>query len=224
MKCPYCNNINSYFLNTGQKKCAKCKRKFSPEKIILDETIIENFCEDINANQLAKKLELNYITIKKKYELFRSLISKYQEKQYNKHTSNEYDEYIYLPKSKKKIKQNIFDAFDFLTFNYGDEKIYNLLMPNLHRYKNQFLDDGLEDIYFKEFSKFMMFNKIAKTNKRENTITRFWYFFEDWIVKYKGVNSENFFFYLKECEFKFNYPKDEAKEILLHLYKEYKYS
>jgi len=97
-------------------------------------------------------------------------------------------------------------------------------MPNLHRYKNQFLDDGLEDIYFKEFSKFMMFNKIAKTNKRENTITRFWYFFEDWIVKYKGVNSENFFFYLKECEFKFNYPKDEAKEILLHLYKEYKYS
>ena len=223
MKCPYCDNKNSYLLKTEQRKCTKCKRKFSPEKIKMDEDIIQYFCEDFNANQCAKELKLNYITIKKKYELFRSLLTKYLEDTYNKYESSEYDEYIYLPKSKKKIKENIFDSYNFLTFTYDQTKVYNLLMPNLHRYKSQFLDDGLEEVYFKEFSKFMMFNKIAKTKKKENTITGFWYFFEESIIKYKGIDSENFFFYLKEFEFKFNYSKDEAKEIMLHLYKEYKY-
>lgn len=224
MKCPYCDSPNSYFLKTGQHKCTRCKRKFSPEKILLDQKIIEFFCEEYSANKLSKELSLNYVTIKKRYELFRSLIAKYLEDQYNKFSSSEYDEYIYLPKSKKKVKENIFDSYNFLTFTYNETKVYNLLMPNLHRYKSQFINDGLEEVYFKEFSKFMMFNKIAKTKRKENTITRFWNFFEDSILKYKGVDNENFFFYLKECEFRFNYTKDEAKEILLHLYKSYKFS
>jgi hypothetical protein len=104
-----------------------------------------------------------------------------------------------------------------LTFTYDGDKVYNLLMPNLYKYKDQFLDDGLDETYFKEFSRFMMFNKITKTKKRENTITRFWSFFEEFIVQYKGIKNENFIYYLKECEFKFNYSHDEAKEILLHL-------
>ncbi len=87
-------------------------------------------------------------------------------------------------------------------------------MPNLNRYKSQFLDDGAGEAYFKEFSKFMMFNKISKTKKRENLITKFWLFFEESMLKYKGVSDENFFYYLKEIEFKFNYEMNEQREIL----------
>ena len=100
-----------------------------------------------------------------------------------------------------------------MTFNYED-KVYNLLMPRLHRYKNQFLDDGIEETYFKEFSRFMMLNKISKIQKKENIIASFWIFFEESIVKYKGINKENFFYYLKEIEFKFNYTKIEQLSIL----------
>lgn len=218
MNCPYCNHTNSYNLSTGQQKCTNCQRKFSPQKYQRDIDIVTCFLNDKNANQCAKELQITYVTVSKKYQDIRQKIVTILENDYNRSSVGEYDEYVYLPKSKKKSKENIFDAHDFLTFCYEETKVYNLLMPTLHRYKKEFLEDGLEETYFKEFSKFMMFNKIAKTNQRENTITQFWEFFEDQIVKHKGVNEKNFIYYLKECEFKFNYSKEEAKQILLHLY------
>jgi hypothetical protein len=217
MNCPYCNNPNSYTLSTNQAKCTKCERKYSPSKIERQHKLITLFCQNYSVYQGAKELGITYPTAKKYYKKFRQLIIAYLEEQYALHKTIEYDEYLYLPKSKKKSQEHIFDAQNFLTFSYGDRKVYNLSMPNLNRYKNQFMDDGLEGVYFKEFSKFMMFNKIAKTHKRENTITKFWNYFEDSIVIYKGIKSENFFEYLKEFEFKFNHTQEEAKELLIKL-------
>lgn len=216
MKCIYCQHTKLYELQSGQLKCAKCKKKFSPKKIEIEQKLIECFCGNLTTNEASKQLNINYITVKKRYELFRKLIANFLEEAYQNKQVIEYDEYIYLEKSKKKVKENIFDAQNFLTFAYED-KVYNLLMPNLNRYKNQFLDDGREEVYFKEFSKFMMRNKISKTKKRENRITQFWIFFEDAILKYKGVSGENFFYYLKEIEFKFNYEINMQKKILKEL-------
>lgn len=216
MKCIYCNHEKLYTLKSGQIKCAKCKKKFSQKKIKSNLEIIECFCENLTANEASKKLAINYVTVKNRYELFRQLIANFLEKEYRDKTVMEYDEYIYLEKSKKKIKENIFDAQNFLTFHY-DNKVYNLLMPNLNKYKNLFLEDEAGEAYFKEFSKFMMYNKISKTQKRENLITKFWLFFEESILKYKGVASENFFYYLKEIEFKFNYEKYEQEKLLKEL-------
>ncbi|MCD4757320.1 MAG: transposase [Arcobacteraceae bacterium] len=214
MNCPYCNYSVTYKLKTNQEKCSKCKRKFSPNKILLDEKICESFCNDNNVNETAKSLETNYITVQKRFINYRKYLASYLEAQYSLYETSQYDEYVYLPKSKKKIKENIFEAQNFLTFCYDDNKVYNLLMPNLNRYKEQYRSDNLEEVYFREFSHFMMFNKIAKTKKMENPIVQFWNFFENTILQYKGVNSENFFYYLKECEFKFNYTKDQRVEIL----------
>jgi DNA-directed RNA polymerase subunit RPC12/RpoP len=214
MKCPYCNHNVSYKLKTSQEKCSKCKRKFSPKRILLEKKISESFCEDKSINETAKSLKLNYITVQKRFTHYRKLISSYLEEQYALYETTQYDEYVYLPKSKKKIKENIFEAQNFLTFCYDTNKVYNLLMPNLSRYKEQYLSDNLEEVYFKEFSRFMMFNKITKTEKFNNPIIEFWNFFENSIVRYKGINEANFFYYLKECEFKFNYTKEEQKEIL----------
>lgn len=217
MKCPYCNHLKTYELQTKQYKCAKCTRKFSPKKIQRENDIINCFCEDMSARECTRKLGLNYITVKKRFELFRILVAGFLEEEYQGKNSSEYDEYIYLAKTKKKVKKNIFDAQNFLTFCYDETKVYNLLMPNLHRYKQELLDDEADEIYFKEFSKFMMFNKIAKINKKENTITQFWEYFENMITRYKGIGNENFIYYLKEFEFKFNYKKEKAKEILTSL-------
>ena len=217
MKCIYCNNKKLYHLNSGQLKCSNCKKKFSIKKIEKDLKIIECFCNDLNINEVSKKLDINYVTAKKRYDLFRQLIASRLEDEFRDKTVIEYDEYIYLEKSKKDIKENIFDAQNFLTFHY-ENKIYNLLMQNLNMYKNQFMDDGADEAYFKEFSKYMMFNKISKIQKKENLITKFWIFFEKSILKYKGVRHENFFYYLKEIEFKFNYSKEMQKEILAELY------
>jgi len=217
MNCIYCGNKKLYTLNTKQLKCSACKRKFSLEKYEKDLMIIDCFTNGLSANRCAKELSLSYISVKKRYELFRSLIVNFLEQEYQNKTALEYDEYYYLPKSKKKIKNNIFDMQNFITFSY-EGKVYNILMPELNRYKNQFLEDTLEDVYFKEFSKFMMLNKISKTKNIKNDITIFWEFFELQILKYKGVDYNNFFSYLKEIEFKFNYQMVEQKRILKELY------
>lgn len=217
MKCIYCNNKKLYQLKSEQLKCSNCKKKFSIKKIDKDLKIIECFCNDLNINETSKKLDINYVTVKKRYDLFRQLIASRLEDEFKDKTVIEYDEYIYLEKSKRDIKENIFDAQNFLTFHY-DNKIYNLLMQNLNMYKNQFMDDGADEAYFKEFSKYMMFNKISKIQKKDNLITKFWIFFEKSILKYKGVRHENFFYYLKEIEFKFNYEQSLQKEILTDLY------
>jgi len=217
MKCIFCNNKKLYQLKTGQLKCSGCKKKFSPKKVQKDLDVIECFCQNLSVNQTSIKLGINYVSVKDRYEIFRQLLANFLEDAYMDKHIIEYDEYIYLPKSKKMIKENIFNAQNFLTFHYED-KVYNLLMTDLNRHKNQLLDDGAGDAYFKEFSKFMMLNKISKTLKRDNHITKFWNFFEESIVRYKGVKNQNFFYYLKEIEFKFNYPYEEQKEILGNLY------
>jgi len=216
MNCIYCNSKKLYKLKSGQLKCSYCKKKFSSKKIEQTNMIAKYFCENYTVNQTAKKLNINYVTAKKQYDKFRKLILAFNEQEYTNKDIKQYDEYIYLEKSKKKIKENIFDAQNFMTFNY-ENKVYNLLMPNLNRYKEQFLDDGMEIVYFKEFSKFMMLNKISKIQKSENIIQQFWYYFEEAMLKYKGIDKENFILYLKECEFKFNYTKDEAIKILIQL-------
>ncbi len=217
MKCPYCNSKILYKLKTGQLKCSTCKKKFSPKKLKTDYNIIECFCQNLVANQAAKKLGLNYVTIKKRYEDFRKIIAMYLEDNYRGQEIKEYDEYIYLEKSKKKIGKNIFDAQNFLTFCF-DDKVFNLPMTDLNRYKKEFLNDNLDKEYFREFSRSMMLNKIAKIQKLDNTITKFWLYFEEEILKFKGIKRENFFYYLKEIEFKFNYTQKKQKELLAQLY------
>ncbi len=216
MNCIYCNHTKLYLLNNSSYKCSKCKKKFSIKKQKQKELIINCFCENLTVNQTKERLQINYITAKKHYDIIRKTISLYLENNYIQEKVTAYEEYVYIEKSKRNIKQNIFDAHNFLTFEYNN-KIYNLLMPSLQRYKEQFLNDGLEDVYFKEFSKFIRYNKISKIKQSQTLIQQFWDYFEYEILKYKGINKENFFYYLKEIEFKFNYTNKEQKQILIDI-------
>ncbi len=212
--CKNCNNKTFYELKNSYLKCKKCGKKFSLKKIERKKSIIKCFSEDLTALECSKKHNLHYSTVKKSYDKMRKEIVTFLEKNFQGRSVLEYDEYIYLEKSKKRDKKYVFDAVDFLTFQCED-MIYNLLMPNLDKYKNELLNDGLDTTYYKEFSNYMMFNKISKLQKKENMIVRFWNFLEKKIVKYKGVKKENFYYYLKEIEFKFNYDKKYQEEILL---------
>ena len=215
MKCIYCHHDKLYELKNGYLKCSFCKRKFSPFKIERERKLIEFFCKDINALQTSKTLGMSYTTVQKKFFNFRYKLVAYLDKMFeNKEKVNEYDEYIYLEKSKRKNKRYIFDAKNFLTFDYDDGKIYNMLLPELSRFKDSFLQDNLDEAYYNEFSKYLKWHRIAKLKNKENRITKFWDFFEKSIAKHKGIKQNSFFFYLKEIEFKFNYNAAEQIKIL----------
>ncbi len=211
--CPFCGATKLYRLSTGQLKCSKCKKKFSPKRLQRQEAIIECFCQGLSAHRCAQKLQLNYLTIQRHFYHFRQIIASFMELDFAaKRTTKAFDEYIYLPKSKRKDKRYIFDAFNFLTFNY-DDKIYNLLLPDLARYKPAFLEDGLEDIYFKEFERFLRRSHIQSS--QDELIRSFWRYFESFITKYRGVNRQNFFYYLKEAEFRFSFGCSKLYQLCL---------
>ena len=92
---------------------------------------------------------------------------------------------------------------------YSNERVYTLLMPKIG--KRAFdIEDG--------FIQYLNWNKIHSLNSHQTKLNEFWKFLEDNLKKYKGMNEDNFFYYLKESEFKFNYSKDEQIEILKNLY------
>ncbi len=185
--------------------------------------LIELFCREHNALETAKVTGMSYVTAKSFFDHIRRSLPALLEADYERHRDKvvEYDEYLYLDHSKRKNKRHIFDAHDLLTFDYGG-RVYSILMPPLDRYKQAFLHDGLEEVYYKEFSRFLNIHRIARLKSRDNTIVRFWRFLDEQMKRYRGVNKENFFYYLKEAEFLFNYSMPDRVEVLRKTLTEFK--
>ena len=70
-----------------------------------------------------------------------------------------------------------------------------------------------ENLSPKEIKKLLRQSHIIKI-KQNLTIPLFWEYFENFIVKFKGIKDEKFFYYLKEAEFRFNKFKIEVKDIV----------
>ena len=181
--------------------------------------LIQTFIDDESALSTSKRLSISYVSVKKHYDTFRYIASQVCEKEYeNLRTKTcEYEEYFYLENAKKERKEAIFDAHNFLTFDYCGH-IYTLLMPSLHKYKQQMLSDNISDSYIHEFTKFKRISRIIKASSIHNNMVNFWDYFEENIVKYKGISNEHFILYLKEMEFKYNHSKNEAIDILIREY------
>ncbi|WP_457598441.1 transposase [Hydrogenimonas sp.] len=204
--CIHCRG-SVYRLGNGMLRCPRCAKTYSPRKVERQLKLAEAFCRDLTAREAARSLGLNYVTAKRFYDRVRRLLLADLERSYIDHREDvvEYDEYLYLDHAKRRDKKYIFDAHNFLTFDYGG-KVYNILMPSLERYKSTFLSDGLDEVYYREFSRFLKIHRIAKLRSIDNTIVRFWEYFDQFMKKYKGVGRDSFIYYLKEAEFKFNYP------------------
>jgi len=217
-ECIYCGGF-VYHLNDGRIKCSACHKKTSKEKINKTITLLDAFVNNETAHHCAKRLHLSYISVQKQFHTFRLLCGMVCEREYesHRHLSCEFEEYFYLEESKKAHKEAIFDAHNFLTFDY-DGHIYTLLLPSLQKYKQQFLDDNVEDAYIQTFKKFKRESKLIKLKHSQNNILDFWHYFEEKICVYKGVNHENFGYFLKEFEFKYNHSKESAKQLLIKEY------
>jgi hypothetical protein len=164
-------------------------------------------------------MQITPLSVNNYYKNFRILCAHISEIEYEqkRDIDCEYEEYFYLENSKKLKREAVFDAHNFLTFDY-EGHIYTLLMPSLQQYKSQFLEDSVEDAYVDEFKKFKRESKIIKVSKYFNNIVQFWDYVEAATRKYKGINNEMFIYFLKEFEFKYNHSKDEAIELLINEY------
>ena len=210
MICQNCNNTTFYSLANDYIKCKTCAKKYSLKKLQKDDLIIIKFCENKNALEVSKELQINYKTVKDRFDIFRKKIALFLENEYNNsiHDYNEYEEFYYIKeREKKKKKKSLSESINIMGF-YSNKKVYTLLMPKIGRRAFD-IEDG--------FIQYLNWNKIHSLNSHQTNLNIFWKFLEDNLKKYKGFEEDNFFYYLKESEFKFNYTKDEQIEILRNL-------
>ena len=201
MICKNCKNDSFYQLQNEYIKCKICAKKYSLKKLKTDENIIIGFWQDKTALELSKELNLNYKTIKSRFDEIRYKLSKFLEEEYYSMPKDysEYEEFYYF--SQKQKLQNIkslYEAINIIGF-YSNEKIYTLLMPNL-KHRRESKNEGFEE--------YLNWHKIYSQNSYKTKLYDFWKFLEENLKKYNGVSYESFFYYLKECEFKFNYEKN----------------
>ena len=196
MSCVYCGHYILYKLSDGNYKCAKCKRKFSPKKLERKAKILKGFLDELTPTEISKKYDISYATVVKEIKNMRIVIAQICEEEFlKKEDIKEFEEYLYIPKNKNFLK-----AQNFLTIDFGG-KIYNIMLSSVKNYD------------FDELKNMMKQNRIIKIYEKKR-IKEFWEYFEDFIKKFKGVSEENFFYYLKEAEFRFNKYKIELKDLI----------
>ncbi len=158
----------------------------------------ECFQSGTTATATAKREKIHIATVLKYFDTFRKELTEKLEIDFNRNSDrvDGYDEYLYIPKSLN-VEQNINKIEHFLTMSY-DNRVYNIKMPSLKKYHMETPDKS------KLFLKYLRFNRVSKISTAQSTIRDFWNYFEKFIIQYKGVKSENFIYYLKEAEWRFN--------------------
>jgi len=216
--CPFCGSKDQYKVTQTSFKCSTCKRKYSFKKLEKDYKIMDYFCEDISANECAKSLHVNYKGVKDRYMDFRKLLLLHVEKKYSQNHAefSEYDEYYFLPQNKRGKVKYLFEAIGVLGMVYNNS-VYTLLLPDQFSHIKNALHD-VKITYMKEYAKHLNRYKIMHFEKFDSQLIRFWIFLEKKLLHFKGISRENFIYYLKEYEFKFNHEKKIQKEILWKLW------
>lgn len=221
-KCVFCSSKDLYKVSNTQYKCKKCGKKFSSQKLQIEHKILVAFLEGKSAVQASIFLHVNYRTISNKYMDFRKLLTSYLEKihEQSQYRFNEYDEYYYLPKKKRGKVKYLFEAIGILGTIY-EEKIYTFILPDQFSHlKKERSNKETNLAYLKEYAKYLSRYKIVHYSKFDNILIHFWAFLESSLDIYKGISKEYFIYYLKECEFKFNFKKKEQEQILWQLWLE----
>jgi transposase-like protein/DNA-directed RNA polymerase subunit RPC12/RpoP len=204
MSCIYCEHYILYKLKNGYYKCAKCKRKFSPKKIDRKAKILKGFLDELKPTEISEKYNISYATVVKEIKHIRRVIANICEEEFlKKENIKEFEEYLYIPQSLKRNPNSIYKAQNFLTIDYGG-KIYNIMLSNMKNY---------EILTPEEIKSMFRQSRIIKIYEK-TLIKKFWLYFEEFIKRFKGISEEEFFYYLKEAEFRFNNYKIELKDII----------
>ncbi len=78
--------------------------------------------------------------------------------------------------------------------------------------------NGLVDLgYKKHYCVHHVKNEFANGKKHINGIESFWPYAKRRLIKFHGIPKATFYFHLKECEFRFNYRKQNIYQIILNL-------
>ena len=226
-KCIFCGCWKLYRLADGRVKCRKCRRVYSLKKLRRDIKILYYFALEISANRTAKELGLSYETVSSRYMFFREKIAEYEEKNFRKLSGElEIDETYIGGKRKGKRGRGALNKAIVFGVLERNGKVYTTVVPDVSA--ETLMREIIEKTEkgsvfytdcFKSYGSLRRYGKHSRVNHEKtfgrgrnhiNGLEGFWSFAKERFHKYHGINRENYPFYLKEMEFRYNYRKADA--------------
>ena len=234
-KCIFCDKYGLYKLKNKKVKCKHCKKYYSLKKLKRDLEILYYFYLEISARKTAKELNLDYQTVQSRFMKFRKNIFNYCEQQSEKLNGElELDESYFGGKRKgnrgrgannKTIVFGILERKGQVYTKIVENVSANILMEEI---KNKtlkgsvFYTDGWRSYAdLKQFGKHNIIKhhegEFAKAKNHINGIEGFWSFAKERFHKYHGIKKNNYPFYLKEMEFRFNHRNESVFNLLFDI-------
>ena len=234
-KCIFCNKYGLYKLKDKRVKCKHCKKYYSLTKLKRDMQILYYFYLEVSARKTAKELDLNYRLVHRKFMQFRKAIAEYCRKEAEKLNGElELDETYFGGKRKGKRGRganNKAIAFGILERN---GKIHAIIVENVkaetlmqaikektHK-GSVFYTDGFKSYAdLKQYGKHNVIrhdkDEFVKEKNHINGIEGFWSFAKERFHKYHGIDKQNYPFYVKEMEFRFNHRNESVFNLLFDI-------
>ena len=197
--------------------------------------ILYYFYLEISARKASKELKLNYKTIQSRFMQFRRKIAEYCNKEARELNGEvEIDESYFGGKRKGQRGRGAKNKTIVFGILERKGKIYTKIVENVSaetlmgEIKNKtkkgsvFYTDG-----WKSYASLEQYGKhnIIRHDKDEfvenhnhiNGIEGFWSFAKERFHKYHGINKNNYPFYLKEMEFRFNHRNESIFNLLFDI-------
>ena len=234
-KCIYCDKNNLYKLKDKRVKCKHCKKYYSLKKLKKDLLILYYFYLEISARRAANELRLQYKSVHRKFMQFRKSIAEYCNQEAKKLNGEiEIDESYFGGKRKGQRGRGAKNKAIVFGILERKGKIYTKIVENvsaetlMSEIENKtkkgsvFYTDG-----WKSYASLHQFGKhnIIDHNKELvdvnhnhiNGIEGFWSFAKERFHKYHGIDKQNYPFYVKEMEFRFNHRNDNVYKLLVNI-------
>ena len=196
------------------------------------------FYADLGATQAAKLTGINRNTVNDWYCTFREAIADFQEEQVRKSSGSfEIDEsYFGGPRKKLHVgdrrkrgrgAENKVPVFGIK--KRSDGTVYTKIIENVEKstllpiikriikHKSVIYTDGwtsYDGLVFDGYKHYRINHSKQYSNRRGthiNGIENFWGFAKQRLAKFHGLSRKNFYFHLKECEFRYNKKHDMMK-------------
>jgi len=234
-KCIFCDKNRLYKLKDNRVKCKSCNKYYSLKKLRIDMMVLYYFYLEISARKTANELELNYKTIQDRFMQFRKKIADYCNQEAKKLNGElELDESYFGGKRKGKRGRGAKNKAIVFGILERKGKIYTKIVEdvsaatlmseieNKTKKGSVFYTDG-----WKSYASLHQFGKhniidhdkelVDINHNHINGIECFWSFAKERFHKYHGIDKQNYPFYVKEMEFRFNHRNDNVYKLLVNI-------
>ena len=199
-----------------------------------DLTILYHFYLEISARKTSIALGISYRTVSRRFMEYRHKMAEYLNEQFKELRGEiEIDESYFGGKRKGKRGRGAYNKAIVFGILERNGKVYTAVVPNVKaktlmakitkktKKGSVFFTDQ-----FRSYKSLILYGKhekidhsktLVEYNKHINGIEGFWSFAKERFMKYHGINRNNYYWYLKEMEFRFNYRYNDLFKKLVQL-------